>query len=118
MGKNSQFFGRHVKTRIALQLVLDALPFLMLTVPFVVSVLPSSKWRSHVTNINMSIWMYGGGAILFLLGIWLRRRGEKAFGGYPKCQTISDMLRVMSAIPAFVSFISLVGHVFMYFGLL
>ena len=30
MGKNSQFFGRHVKTRIAFQLVLDGLPFLML----------------------------------------------------------------------------------------
>ena len=118
MKRISAWFDRHPKTRIALQLALDGLPFLMLAVPFAVSVLPSSKWRSHVTNFNMTIWMYGGGAVLFLLGIWLRRRGEKAFGGYPKCQTISDVLRVMSAIPAFVSFLSLAGHVLMYFGLL
>ena len=38
-----------------------------------------------------------------LLGIWLRKRAEKAFADYPKCETFSDMLRVLSAIATLVS---------------
>ena len=119
-----RFFDRHVKTRIALQLVLDGLPAFMLALAFAISILQVNEllptmWAwSHLTNFCLSVLMYGGGAVLFLLGIWLRRRAEKAFGGYPKCQTISDMLRVLSAIPAFISFICLVSYIFNCFKIL
>lgn len=111
MKRVSQFFDRHMKTRIALQLVLDGLPFFMLAFSFIAGFLPKWSWTSDAMNVCMSILMYGGGTVIFLLGIWLRKRAEKAFTGYPRCETISDMLRVLSAIPAFISFFTLIGGI-------
>lgn len=108
MKRISAWFDRHPKTRIALQLMVDAAPFLLLALSFIVSVFSPSRWASAVMNNCMSILMYGGGAAIFLLGIWLRKRAERAFNGYPRCETLSDMLRVLSAIPAFISFICLI----------
>ena len=108
MKRISAWFDRHPKTRIALQLAVDALPFLLLALSFVVSAFPSSRWTSAVINSSLSTLMYGGGVAIFLLGVWLRKRAERAFTGYPRCETLSDMLRVLSGIPAFISFICLV----------
>ena len=107
------WFDRHPKTRIALQLVLDGLPFLWLVIPFATCIFPSSRWTSDV--MNTCLWLLAwGGVPIFLLGIWLHKRAEKAFVGYPKCETFSDMLRVLSAIATLVSFGFLVSVMFGY----
>lgn len=111
----SAWFERHPKTRIALQLVLDGLPFFMLAFSFIAGFLPKWSWTSDAMNVCMSILMYGGGTVIFLLGIWLRKRAEKAFVGYPKCETFSDMLRVLSAIAALISLGFLVSIVISFF---
>ncbi len=117
MKTTSAWFDAHPKTRIALQLVLDGLPAFMLALPFAVSILkvngllPATRGWSAVTNFCLSVLMCGGGVVLFALGIWLRRGAEKAFGDYPRCQILSDMLRVLSAIPALISFLFFWGHI-------
>lgn len=114
MSKVSGFFARHIKTRIAFQLVLDGLPFLWLAIPFATCIFPSSRWTSDV--MNTCLWLLAwGGVPIFLLGIWLRKRAEKVFVGYPKCETFSDMLRALSAIATLVSFGFLVSVAFGFF---
>ena len=109
----SAWFDRHPKTRIALQLGLDAAPFLLLGIPFATCLFPSSRWTSDVMNTCMWLLAWGGVPI-FLLGIWLRKRAEKMFVGYPKCETFSDMLRVLSAIATLASLGFLVSVMFGY----
>ena len=109
----SDWFDRHMKKRIALQLLLDAAPFLLLAIPFATCLFPSSRWTSDVMNTCMWILAWGGVPI-FLLSILLRKRAEKAFVGCPKCETFSDMLRVLSAVATLVSFGFLVSVMFGY----
>ena len=111
MKRITAWFDRHTKTRIALQLALDGAPFFMLAFSFIKGFLPKWSWTDDVMNICMTILMYGGGVAIFLLGIWWRKRAEKVFNDYPKCETLSNMLRVLSAIPAFISLGFLVGGI-------
>ena len=75
MKRISAWFDRHMKTRIALQLMLDGLPFLMALFPLVVGmleldeVLPYPGWWDTIAIGCMYAIMYGGGAVL-----WVKKR--------------------------------------------
>jgi len=121
MKRISAWFDRHPKTRIALQLVLDGLPFLLLAFPFTVGII---EVNCHISNLPylldviatccMESVMYGGSAVLYALGIWLRSRAKDKFERYPWCKAVSGMLRVLSFIPAVLSFGLLIG--LLYYG--
>ena len=120
MKRISAWFDQHPKTRIALQLVLDGLPLLMALFPLTVGileldeVLPYPGWWDTIAIGCMYAIMYGGGAALFALGIWLRRRALIAFECYPWCKVASMMLRVLSFIPAILSLGFLIGIAVLY----
>ena len=110
----SAWFDRHMKTRIALQLALDGLPMLLLVIPFLVLALeldgrlPAGWW--DVLGIGcMYIVFFGGGALLFVLGILFRSLARIEFECYPWCKAASDILRILSIVPAVVSFGFLIG---------
>ncbi len=120
MHRISEWFDRHPKTRIALQLVLDGLPFLMAMFSFNIGlleldmVLSYPGWWDTIAIGCMYVIMYGGGAVLFVLGIWLRSRAAVEFECYPWCKAASIMLRVLSFLPAILSFGFLIGITVLY----
>lgn len=116
MGRISQFFGRHVKTRIALQLVLDAAPFVLLA-GFCASV-----WHLFTYELALEWLMYVGilgffilTLPLFVLGIWFRGRAEGEFACYPWCCWASKVLRVLGALAVsfsvFLGFLAILAFV-------
>ena len=115
----SAWFDRHMKTRIALQLVLDGLPLFMLAFPLVLGGLELDErvppgWWDYLGVGCMHIMMYGGGAVLFGLGIWLRNRATIEFECYPWCKAVSFILRLLSVIPAVLSFGFMIGIAILY----
>ena len=121
MGRISKWFTQHPKTRIALQLVLDGLPFLMVVIWSVMAIAEIEdlftvpQWLGDLLMTYMVFGMYGGNAVLFVLGIWLRSRAVVAFECYPWCKIVSFVLRILSFIPAVISFGFLIGIVVHYF---
>ena len=122
MNRISAWFDRHPKTRIALQLVLDALPFLLLAFPFTVGVVDVNcetvmipHWLDTMTTASLMITMYGGCAVLFILGIWLRSRAERAFARHPGWKWLSIALCVLGFIPAVISAGLLIGLTYYWF---
>ena len=121
MRRISEWFDGHMKTRIALQLVLDGLPFGMFVYMIVIGILElemvllSPGWWDTIAMGCMYLMMYGGGAVLFVLGIWLRSKAVVEFECYPWCKIISFVLRILSFIPALISFGFLIGIVDFYF---
>ena len=117
MKRISAWFDRHPKTRIALQLALDGLPFFMLMYMLVVGVLElemvnlSPGWWDTLAIGCMYVMMFGGGAVLFGLGIWLRSKTTVEFECYPWCKALSAIFRILSIIPAVISFGFLIGIV-------
>ena len=111
----SAWFDRHVKTRLALQLVLDGLPFLMALFPLAVGMLeldealPYPGWWDTIAMGCMYTMMFGGGAVLFGVDIWLRSKAKVEFECYPWCKGLSFILMILSFIPAVVSFGFLIG---------
>ena len=123
--KPGSLFDKHMKTCIALQLILDSLPFLLLAVPFAVAVIDVNLfddemhqlpfWLDALAAVCLLIVMYGGAAVLFILGIWSRRCVKVEFACYPKCKKLSAALRVLGFIPAVISLGFAIGCVFYYF---
>ena len=117
----SAWFDRHMKTRIALQLVLDGLPFLMALFPLVVGmleldeVLPYPGWWDTIAIVCMYAIMYGGGAVLWGLGIYFRSRAKVEFECYPWCKVVSVILRLLSLLPAILSLGFLIGIIVLCF---
>ena len=115
MKRISAWFDRHMKTRIVLQLVLDGLPVLLSLFPLMVGILELDEvlmypgWWDTIAIGCMYVMMFGGGAVLFGLGIWLRSKATVEFECYPWCKGVSVILRIMSIIPAVFSFGFLVG---------
>lgn len=111
----SAWFDRHPKTRIALQLALDGLPFFMLMYMLVVGVLElemvliTPGWWDTIAIGCMYAMMFGGGAMMFGLGIWLRSKATVEFERYPWCKAVSGILRIVSIIPAVLSLGFLIG---------
>ena len=122
MKRISAWFDRHPKTRIALQLVLDGVPAFLLIFPFAVGILqlkdilPDTAWWSQILNICFYIEMFGGGAALFLLGIWFHSRAKTIFAPPSWWSYLSGMLRVLSAISAIISFGALIGCIYTFLG--
>lgn len=121
MRRISEWFDKHMKVRIALQLVLDGLPVILTLFPFIVGILELdeilsySSWLDTIAIGCMYATMYGGGAVLFVMGIWLRSKATVEFECYPKCKAVSVIFRLMSIIPAMLSFGFLVGILVLYF---
>ena len=116
----SAWFDRHPKTRIALQLVLDGLPFLLAMFPFAVgmleldAVLPYPGWWDTIAIGCMYAVMYGGGAVLFGLGIYFRCKAKVGFECYPWCKVVSVILRLLGLLPAILSLGFLIGIIVLY----
>ncbi len=104
-----------MKTRVALQIMLDALPFLLLLFPLIFGILDYEEslsipgWVDAAAYVSLIVTMFGGGAVLFPLGIWLRSRATVAFECYPACKAVSFIFRVLSFIPAAVSLGLVIG---------
>ena len=99
MKRNLQFFDYHPMTRIALQLVLDGLPFTLLIgfgvcVYNVFSYPLELEWLMHVGNFGFLI----GTLPLFIMGIKLRDDAEDEFACYPWCEWASRTLRILSVL--------------------
>lgn len=118
----SHFFERHMKTRIALQLVLDGLPFGMFLYMIVIGILEldnviiSPGWWDMLAMSFIYVMFFGGGMVLFILAIWLRSRAKAAFERYAWCRGMSFLLRVLSFIPAVLSlgmFVSIIATYFL-----
>ena len=95
----SEWFDRHMKTRIALQLVLDGLPFTLLIgfgicVYNVFSYPLELEWLMHVGIFGYLI----GTLPLFIMGIKLRDDAEDEFACYPWCEWASRTLRILSVL--------------------
>ena len=116
MGKNSLFFGRHGKARIALQLVLDAAPFVLLAgfcacLWNLFTYELALEWLMHVGILGFFILTLP----LFLLGIWFRGRAEGEFACYPWCWWASKVLRILGALAVsfsvFLGFLAILAFV-------
>ncbi len=117
MGRISKWFTRHPKTRIALQLVLDGLPFLLL-LGFVAcaynlfSYPLELEWLMHVGVFGFFILTLP----LFILGVWLRGRAEGEFSCYPWCWWTSKVLRILGALAVsfsvFLGFLAILAYVY------
>ena len=95
----SAWFDHHMKTRIALQLVLDAAPFLLLIgfctcVWNVFSYDLAVEWLMHIGIFSFFILTLP----LFALGIWLRGCADGEFAFYPWCWWMSKTLRILGAL--------------------
>ena len=122
MNRISAWFDRHPRTRIALQLMLDGLPFLLLIFPFTVGVVEVNcatvqipRWLDATAMASMQLVMFGGGAVLFLLSMWLRSRAESAFARHSWCKALCVALRVLSFVPAVLSAGLCIGLLYYYF---
>ena len=100
MRRISDWFDRHMKTRISLQLALDGLPFLctFVTILIIYGVLDDVDHYPVVKAIGM---VCVGGFLyaclpLFILACWLRYRANVYFEKHPVCKLPSLVLRVLS----------------------
>lgn len=122
MKRISAWLDRHPKTRIALQLAVDGMPFWLMAFPFTVDVIDVNcetamipHWLDVMTTASLMLTMYGGGAALFGLGIWLRSRAERAFARHPGWKGLSIALCVLSFVPAVISAGLCIGLLYHYF---
>ena len=88
-------FDKHIKTRIALQLLLDALPLLMLC-GFGACVYHIFDYPLELGWLmDIGIWGFLIGTIpIFIAGIILRKRADAEFACYPWCEWASRILRI------------------------
>ena len=99
MRRISDWFDKHMKTRIALQLVLDAAPFILLAgfcacMWHLFTYELALEWLMHVGILGFFILTLP----LFILGIWFRGRAEGEFACYPWCWWMSKVLRILGAL--------------------
>lgn len=116
MQRMSAWFERHTKTRIALQLALDAAPFLLLVVFGVCMWNIFSYPLALEWLMNMGIFGFFMLTLpLFILGIWLRGRAEGEFACYPWCATVSKVLRILGVLAAsfsvFLGFLAILAFI-------
>ena len=116
MSRFSEWFNRHTKTRIALQLALDAAPFLLLVVFGV------CMWNLFSYPLELE-WLMNMGIFgffiltlpLFILGIRLRGRAEGEFVCYPWCAKVSKVLRILGALAVsfsvFLGFLAILAFI-------
>ena len=90
-----EFFARHVRTRIALQLLLDVMPFVLLC--------GFGACMYHIFDYPLELeWLVGiffwgfmiGTIPIFIAGFVLRRRADAEFACYPWCEWVSRILRI------------------------
>ena len=95
-----RFFDRHMKTRIALQLVLDGLPFLcVLVVILTMYGVLDEVYHYPVVKAIGIISAYGflyACLPLFVLACWLRHRAKMDFEIYSSWKIPSLIFRVLS----------------------
>lgn len=108
MRTNQDFFDKHMKTRIALQLLLDAIPFVLLcgfgactynlfTYPL------EQEWLVHI-----GIWGFMLGTVpLCILGKVSRKRMKGRFVAYETCEKVSRVFALLGAVAACWSVLAL-----------
>ena len=95
----STWFDRHPKTRIALQLMVDAAPFLLL-VGFGACVWNVFSYPLELERL-MDIGIFGyflGTLPLFIFGIKWKKSADGEFVCYPWCDKVSSVCRTLSGI--------------------
>ena len=93
----SAWFDRHPKMRITLQLLLDALPMLLMLVMAAAAAKESLKPpMSDVSPILMGVYVLGA-VPLFILAIILRGSADALFKRYTWCRRLSLILRFTGA---------------------
>ena len=109
MRTNQDFFDKHMKTRIALQLLLDAIPFVLLcgfgactynlfTYPL------EQEWLVHI-----GIWGFMLGTVpLCILGRVSRKRMEDQLAAYAACARVSKILTLLGTVAACWSVLALI----------
>ncbi|MBE5810273.1 MAG: hypothetical protein E7318_04975 [Clostridiales bacterium] len=116
MRRISEWFDRHMKARIALQLVLDGLPFIQMIgfgiCVYILFTYPLElEWLMHVGILGFFILSLP----LFILGIWCRGRAEGEFACYPWCWWASKVLRILGALAVsfavFLGFLAILAFV-------
>lgn len=95
-------FGARMKWRIALQLVLDGMPFLFLLI-FALTIYGLLDPLYHYAPMQWLgiICLYGftyGSVPVFILAVWLRHRAAVDFACYPMWKRTSTTLRVLSGV--------------------
>lgn len=99
MRRVSEWFDLHIRTRVTLQLLVDAAPFILL-IGFC-GCLMNLFTNSLELEWLMDIGIFGFFILtlpLFILGIWLRGRAEGEFACYPWCSRVSTILRILGAL--------------------
>lgn len=114
MSKSSDFFDRHMKTRIVLQLVLDGLPLMVMALHLLsgysVKML-TSGWDGHYRMIP-SAFYYATLVCLMIVPIpafvasflW-RDKAFDLFEQYRWCRWLSTALRIAGALVVSISFL-------------
>lgn len=104
MKRISAWFDRHTKLRIALQLVLDGLPFIQM-IGFGVCVYNLFTYPLELEWL-MDVGIFGfliAALPLLIIGIKLKSDAEGEFACYPWCDWVSRILRIFSALGVSVS---------------
>ena len=116
MKRMSDWFDRHPKTRIALQLMLDAAPFLLL-IGFCICVLNIFTYDIALEWL-MDVGIFGFFLLtlpLFIIGIWLRGHVDGEFACYPWCWWASKILRILGALAVsfslFLGFLAILAFI-------
>ena len=93
------FFDRHINIRIALQLLLDAIPFVLMcgfgACAYNLFTYPLElEWLMHI-----GIWGFLIGVVpFFAAGVILRSRADAEVSCYPWCEWTSRVLRIAGVL--------------------
>lgn len=98
------FFDRHGKLRIALQLVLDASPMLLMAWAMTAIVISGDgqiHWRAWLSDVSVAVFMF----LTVPLFIWsvLTARNLVEFDIYPAWGKVSLALRWLSVVPMLIA---------------
>ena len=116
MSKPSDFFDRHMKTRNALQLVLDGLPlFCLIGMYFGIDAFWDTEENLLSTLVGFLVIPSGIGFVLsipiMILAARFRQLANPDFECYPICKVPSAILRWLSLIPAVFSIPMIFGFI-------
>lgn len=109
MGVSQDFFDKHMKTCIALQLLLDAIPFVLLcgfcTCMYNLFAYPLEReWMMHI-----GIWGFMLGTVPFcILGNVSRKRMADQLAAYVTCERVSKLLTLLGTVAACWSVLALI----------
>lgn len=98
------FFREHIKTRVALVLMLEALPTLLLCGFIAVCYNIFSYPLELQWLVDISFWGFLIGTLpILIIGIIFRRRSEAEISCFDWCETVSRILFIPGVLSAMIS---------------